>query len=139
MRPSFSDAIAETREEFLNQVRNSTATFYEVYSGTPSIELEAVFDDLQQGEIAIRFDMCMHSNDARDRFCRLSDLERRAYRFSANTTERPLPYFGAYVPGIGYTGIAWTSNDIIELILRTRQDEVRAKEVADQIERSRVV
>jgi hypothetical protein len=135
MQTPFTEAIAETREAFLDLVRNAPATFYEVYSGTPSSGLEELFDQAYQGENFLRFDMQKHSEEARARFCRLGDLERRAYSFPVAIMERPLPYFGAFVPGVGHTGIAWTSDDVHDLIARTRQDEMRAKTVAEEIER----
>lgn len=138
MEANFSDAIAETREAFLDLVRNTSATFYEVYSGTPNKDLEGLFDKDNPGENFLRFDVEKHSGGARARFCQLSELERRAYDFSATTTEKPIPYFGAFVPGMGHTGIAWTIDEVRELIARTRQDEVRAKGVAEHIERSKI-
>jgi hypothetical protein len=122
MCTTFSDAIADTREAFLDLVRNTPATFYEVYSGAPSSELESLFSEASQGEMLLRFDMQQHTKEARARFCRLSDLERRAYSFPVDTLEKPLPYFGAFVPGMGHIGIAWTSDDVRELIVRTRRD-----------------
>jgi hypothetical protein len=132
MGVAFTDAIAETRQAFLDLVRDTSATFYEVYSGIPARELEGVFDTGHQGEVFLRFDVQKHSDEARGRFCQLGDLERRAYALPATLSEKPMPYFGAFVPGIGHTGIAWTSDEIRELIARTRQDEVRAKCVAEQ-------
>ena len=134
----FSDAIAETREAFLDLVRNTVATFYEVYSGAPNGEFEGLFDKEHHGEHFLRFDVEKHSAEARARFCQLSDLERRAYDLPATTSEKPMPYFGAFVPSIGHTGIAWTSDEVQELIARTRQDEVRAKGVAEHIEKNKI-
>ena len=133
MKPTFSDAIAETRDAFLNLVQNTSATFYEVYSATPNGELEAAFNELYQGEKLLRFDVQEHSDEARARFCDLSDLERRAYDLPPIAKEKPLPYFGAFVPGIGHIGMAWTQSEICELINRTRQDEIRAKQVTEEI------
>ncbi len=65
MGVTFTDAIAETREAFLDLARDTSATFHEVYSGTPHRELEGLFDTAYQGEGFLRFDVPKHSNEAR--------------------------------------------------------------------------
>ncbi len=130
MQTMFSDAKAETREDFLSLVQKTSATFYEVYSATPNYVLECLFAGMRPGELLLRFDMEAHSAQARARFCELSDLERRAYCLPAEVTQKPIPYFASFVPGIGHIGIAWTSDDIRELLARTRKDEQRAQQVA---------
>jgi hypothetical protein len=135
MPPTFSNATAESREAFLDLARGAAATFYEVYAGTPNSEMEALFEGAIQDGLFLRFDMRTHSEQGRARFCGVSDVERRAYDRLADALEKPLPYFGSFVPSIGHIGIAWTTDDVRQLIARTRKDVERAKKVADFVSR----
>ena len=131
MGAAFTDAIAETRAAFVDAARNASALFFEVYSGIPDEALEALFDGCDDSEKFLRFDLEKHSREARSRFLRLDDLERRAYGLADTIAERPLPYFGAFVFGIGHVGIAWTIEEVRGLIARTRRDEARMRRVAE--------
>lgn len=136
MPSTFSDSIAESRKAFIDLVRNASAAFYEVYSGTPDNEMEALFNEAIQDELLLRFNIQKHSKNARARFCGVNDLERRAYDLLANAEEKPLPYFGSFVPYIGHVGIAWTSDEVRELIARTKKEVAIAKQVAEIMQRS---
>jgi hypothetical protein len=135
MPATFSDATAESREEFLDLVRGAPVTFYEVYAGLPNSEMEALFDGALQDGLLLRFDMRTHSETARARFCEVGDVERRAYDLPSDAVEKPLPYFGSFVPSIGHVGVAWTSDEVRQLIARTKRDVERAKQVAEFVSR----
>lgn len=128
MPQTFTDAIAESREEFLDLVREARATYYEVYSGTPDSASERLFEGAIEDELLLRFDLRNHSEGARARFRELTDLERRAYEFPADLAEKPIPYFGSFVTPFGKVGIAWTREEIADLITRTRKEMVLAEQ-----------
>lgn len=137
MKPQFVNEIAESSRAYLDLMGHAEATFYEVYSGIPSFELEGLIKETLPGEQFLRFDMQGHSEEAKARFCYLGYVERRAYDFPDNVKEKPLPHFKTYVRGMGPVGIAWSLSEVPDLIAHMRQDVLRMRYAAEILKKSK--
>ena len=131
----FTDAIAESYDDFRDLVRNVSATYYEVYSGSPTCEWENLFERTNPGEQFLRFNMQTHSEKGRSFFLQLHELERIAYDLPLGIIERPIPYFGSFVPPFGSICIAWTLDDIQKLITMTKKEQQMGMQVTAEIAR----
>jgi hypothetical protein len=123
MSRKYMDAIANSREDFLDLVRAAPASYYEVYDGVPNGELERLFEEVVTDELLLRFDMQKHTEAGYSRFCALNDFECKVYKLPQNTTEMPIPYFASYVPSIGRIDVAWTLDEVKNLIASTRKEK----------------
>lgn len=137
MKPQFVNEIAESSDDFLDLMRRAEATFYEVYSGVPSYELEVLIEESLPGEQFLRFDMRGHSEKTKASFCNLGYVERRAYDFPDNVKEKPLPYFNTYVRGMGPVGIAWSLSEVPDLIARMRREVIQMRYAAEILKKSK--
>lgn len=131
----FTDAIAESYDDFRNMARNASATYYEVYSGSPYYEWENMFERTNPDERFLRFNMQTHSEKGRSFFLQLHDFERIAYNLPIGVIERPMPYFGSFVPPFGSICIAWTLDDIQKLITMTKKEQLMGMQVTAEFAR----
>lgn len=126
--PSISRTfVVESRQDFLKLTRGFSATFYELYSGTPDSDLERLFDQIHPDEQLLRFDMQAHSRTAYEFFCKTNDFVRTPLGIETVSVELPLPCFRSYVPPFGQIGTAWSKEEIMQLIERARKEKLLAK------------
>jgi hypothetical protein len=121
MTNNFIDAVANTREEFFGLVKGAALLFYEVFDGEPSSEFEQEIGVLEVDEKYVRLNLRDHSDEARRRFCTLSEIERRA--FGLKTDQKPTPYLGVFIPGLGFVDKAFTISEVERFREKARREK----------------
>ena len=121
MTGNFIDAVANTREEFFELVEGAALMFYEVFDGEPSSEFGQEIGSLELDEKYVRLNLRDHSEEARKRYCALSEIERRA--FGLKTDQKPTPYLGAFIPGLGFVDKAFTISEVEKFRDKARREK----------------
>ena len=133
MKTNFTDAVADSREEFLALAQSASAIYYEVYDELASRDIERMIEESSTDELLLRFNMREHSQAGRSRFCDFGAFARKIYGLPEDTTtEVPLPYFASFLPSYGRVDIAWKPEEIERLIAVTLREKAVMEKIREK-------
>lgn len=126
----FDNQIANSREEFLNLIpSDAAAVFFLVYRDKTPTEWESLLESSDENgkEYYFKFELNAHSPEGQSRFLATTEIERRAYEIRSDN--RPLPYLGTFVPGVGFVQTAFKLSEINNAVNAARAQ----KQIISQI------
>ena len=118
MKPVFREARAETVDDFMSLTAGQKLVISYVYESSGPVNLQSELPDAEPGELYVAFNLADHGELARERFRDVSALERRL----GDPFPRPLPYWSAFVVGMGVHGFAYTIEDARSLVDKARAE-----------------
>jgi hypothetical protein len=118
MKPVFQKVHAETSEDFRLLARDWKITFSCVYEDPASLELDLDLPDAEPDEQYLAFNLAEHAEHGKHRLLSVSPLELRAGRPSP----RPVPYWAAYIRGVGNFDKVYARDEARSLVFRTRAE-----------------
>lgn len=121
-------AKAETREDFLALARPYRMVLFQVYRGRPEKQMTDAISELEPDEIYLAFDLNEHGRDAVKRMISVGEIEKKTLGWPVTTTERPTPYLGAFISGMGYYDKVYSALDVPQLVSRARKEKKMLKD-----------
>lgn len=118
MKPAFSPAHAETTDQFLDLLKGSKLVVYYVHDGSDEVDASAGLPDVEDGELYLSFDLSKHTEEGRQHFLDVGELQRRL----GDPPLRQLPHWRCFVVGMGPYSTAYSIEDARSMLLKARKE-----------------